>query len=257
MKKTLSVFTIMLFVFSGFVLSEKVNADWKDKPLSLQSLDKYELNKVKRDYKSEKKINDIARGEIFDFYIDLQLGYGGTNANVSKTTNLNQNLNTESKGGITAGALMYFSLFQTVKFSTGLTFVGKKFAVQPQSTTTGSSQGFDSTTAEFSNNYLNIPLNMNFGGMVTDKVGLWFNGGPYFGLLLNTPSAAGYGYKNFDLGLTGTLTMNVQTSSNMSVILGTRVDYGGLNNLGSTQYIDKISTLNYVIFSGIRFSLAY
>ena len=71
MKKTLSVFTIMLFVFSGFVLSEKVNADWKDKPLSLQSLDKYELNKVKRDYKSEKKINDIARGEIFDFYIDL------------------------------------------------------------------------------------------------------------------------------------------------------------------------------------------
>jgi len=204
MKKTLLVFTLIACAITG-----SLKADWRDKPLSLQSLDKYEIGKVERDYKSEKKINDIAKGEIFDFYIDLQLGYGGTSANVSKTNNLDKNLNTESKGGITAGALMYFSLFQTVKFSTlfqtvkfstGLTFVGKKFAVQPQTTsTTSSNAGFDSTTAEFSNNYLNIPLNMNFGGMVTDKVGLWFNGGPYFGLLLNTPSASGYGYKNFDL----------------------------------------------------------
>lgn len=248
MIKKLSVITL-LFVFAASV----AQAGWKDDPLSLKMLDKSEKMKVERDYKIEKKMNDIMRGEIIDIYVDFQLGYGGTNASVDKTSSLNSNLNTESKGGFTAGTLFYFNLFDAVKFSTGLAYVAKKFTVNPVTPpSTPSQQGFDSTVATFSNNYINIPLNINVGGYVSDRVSIMFNGGPYMGILLNTPSNQGYGYKNFDFGLTGTLTLGYLLNPFMGVILGTRMDYGGLNNLGSTQYVDKISTLNYVVFTGLR-----
>jgi hypothetical protein len=245
-KKILVVSMVLVFFAAGFA-----QAGWKDDPMSLKILDKSEKMKVEKDYKNEKKMNDIMRGEIFDFYIDFQLGYGGTNATVDKTSNLNGNLETKSQGGITTGVLTYFSLFNAVKFSTGLAYVKKKFTVDPQSLV-GTNPGFDTSSTDFSNNYLNIPLNINFGGMITDKVGIMFNGGPYVGVLLNTPTQAGYGYKNFDFGLTGTLTANYMLNPVTSIILGTRMDYGGLNNLGSTQYVNKISTLNYVVFTGLR-----
>jgi hypothetical protein len=60
------------------------------------------------------------------------------------------------------------------------------------------------------------------------------------------------GYKNFDFGLAGTLTGNYLLNPFVSIILGTRFEYGGLNNLGSTQFVDKITTTNYTIFTGIR-----
>jgi hypothetical protein len=41
----------------------------------------------------------------------------------------------------------------------------------------------------------------------------------------------------------------------VSLILGTKVQYGGLNNLMKTNEIDKITTLNWGIFSGIRLGI--
>jgi hypothetical protein len=92
--------------------------------------------------------------------------------------------------------------------------------------------------------------------MLSEKVGLWFNGGPYLGILINSPNnlPTGMGYKNFDLGLNGTITANYVFAYPLSLILGTSFKYGGLNNLGSTALVDKITTTNYSFFSGLRLS---
>ena len=102
-----------------------------------------------------------------------------------------------------------------------------------------------------------MPLFINLGGMVSEKVGLWFTGGPYLGFLMSKPNDQykEFGYKNFDLGLNATLTGNYVFMYPLSVIFGTTFKYGGLNNLISTPEIEKVTTTNFTFFSGVRFAL--
>lgn len=154
------------------------------------------------------------------------------------------------KQDLTARQFFYLDLFDVVKFSSGLDFAGKNFKVNAPVLA-----GSTDTTVDISNQYLNIPLNFNFGGMITEKLGVTFNGGPYLGFLISTDEKVGLGYKNFDLGLNGTLTADYLVAPFTSVILGTKLQYGGLNNLGSSDIAKSISTLNYGFFTGVRFGL--
>lgn len=213
--------------------------------------------KFKNDYKKAiKEFNYRTGSKPIDFYIDFQLGIGGTSANISGTGA--NNYETQSKLGFTTGALFYISLFDVVKFSSGLSFDGKSFSYKPLNVTDPDpNQDTTKTEKYLTANYMNIPLNFNFGGMISEDFGLWFNGGPYLGILTSSPDnqKSGLGYKNFDLGLNGTLTANYVFAYPLSVIFGANFKYGGLNNLGSTKTVDAIHTLNYTFFSGLRFSL--
>ncbi|CAF3753311.1 unnamed protein product [Rotaria sp. Silwood1] len=181
-----------------------------------------------------------------------------TSANVTQANNLGT-YNTGSKIGYNVGALIYTRLFDSFQFSTGLDFAGKNFEVTPPSNvntgTPGANTRIDSTTQKVANNYMNIPLNFNFGGMVTDKLGFTFNGGPYLGILLSTDDKSGMGYKNFDFGLVGSLTANYKIAPLTSVLLGAKYEYGGLNNLGNTPYVDRVSTSSLGFFTGIRLAI--
>ena len=249
MKKLL--YTLLLVIFFSLTFNMSLNADGRfgDDP-KFQS---YTINKdiLDKDYKLALKEHQVRTGKIIDFYIDFQLGFGGTSANIDQKSNTGA-FDTKSKVGFTTGALVYFNLFESVNFATGLTYVGKNFEVVPPIDTASSLAGLDTTVSDIANNYLNIPLYFNFGGMITEDIGITFNGGPYLGILISTDDKAGLGYKNFDFGLAGTLTGNYLLNPFVSIILGTRFEYGGLNNLGSTQFVDKITTTNYTIFTGIR-----
>ena len=216
----------------------------------------YYINKdyLEKNFDRAQREHAEKTGKIVDFYIDLQLGMGMTNANISSQPGVGS-YDTESKAGFNAGALFYLSLFDVVKFSSGLDFITKNFKVEPPSLTGTIGNIVDSTQREVNNQYLNIPLNFNFGGMVSEKIGLTFNGGPYLGLLLSTDDKLGLGYKDFDLGLNGTLTVNYLVAPFTSVLLGSKMQYGGLNNLGKTANVESISTFNYGIFTGVRFGL--
>lgn len=213
--------------------------------------------KLKKDYlKATEEFNYRTGKKPLDFYIDFQLGIGGTSANISGTGS--NNYETNSKLGFTTGALFYISIFDVVKFSSGLSFDGKSFSYKPLNVVDPDpNQDTTKTEKYVTANYLNIPLNFNLGGMLSEDFGLWFNGGPYFGILTSSPDnqKSGLGFKNFDLGLNGTLTANYVFAYPLSVIFGANFKYGGLNNLGSTKTVDAIHTLNYAFFSGLRFSL--
>jgi hypothetical protein len=165
MKKLL--FTLLLIVFFNLTFNMSLNADWKDgDDPKFQS---YTINKDKlnKDYKLALREHQVRTGKIIDFYIDFQLGFGGTSANIDHTSNTSA-FETNSKIGITTGALVYFSLFEGVNFATGLTYVGKNFEVIPPVDTVSSLAGLDTNVSDISNNYINIPLYFNFGGMITE-----------------------------------------------------------------------------------------
>lgn len=208
-------------------------------------------NKFEKDYVIQKNFYAEKTGQNpIAVYLDLELGYGSTSANIT-SNNTGASYSTASNGGINVGGLFYLRVADVWSFSTGLDFFNKKFEV----TTTDTNIAALNRVQDVSNQYLNIPLYFNVGGMISDKVGLTFMGGPYLGLLLSTNESAGLGYKNFDFGLAGTLTGNYVVAPLVSVILGTKFQYGGLNNLGSNNNVESIHTTNFTVFSGVRFGL--
>jgi hypothetical protein len=237
-----------------FVLSFSLNVLAENDPDKSGNND-YNINlKKKSDYKKAKKQFDMSIGKPVDFYIDFQLGVGSTSPHI--TTTDGSALTEKAKLGYTVGGLIYINLFDAFSLTTGVSFDGKSFGVQ-QPTTTLSTSTDSLSTAYVPANYFVVPLFVDLGGMVSEKVGLWFTGGPYFGFLMSKPSNtySNLGYKNFDLGLNATLTANYVIMYPFSIIFGTTFKYGGLNNLISTPDIQKVTTTNFTFFSGLRFSL--
>lgn len=248
MKKIISISILSVFFLLNqysFIKAEG-NFDPKLKFKSGRNL----LNEIKkRDFNSALKMHKINSGSFFGLSVDFQLGYGTTYANANATSST-ESINTTSKGGFMMGALLNVNLFNIINFSTGLDFTKKNFGIeipyiiQPP-TVTG-----DSVVKNLSNSYLNIPLNINFGGMVSENVGISFSGGPYFGFLLN-PENAVSGYKDFDFGVNGILTGKYYLNPFFAILLGTKGQYGGLNNLISTSSVEDAHTFNWGLFSGV------
>ncbi|MDD5361150.1 MAG: hypothetical protein PHN88_03395 [Ignavibacteria bacterium] len=241
-----------------FVLSFGMNLFAEGDPGKPYGTNDYKISlKMKNDYdKAKKEFAYRTTGKGLDFYIDFQLGVGSTSPNI--TSRPGNSYTEKAKLGYTVGGLLYLSVFDLFSFTTGLTFDGKSFGVQKPALT----QGFGTLDSSASTNYvaanyINIPLFIDLGGMVSKDVGLWFTGGPYLGFLISKPDNTykNLGYKSFDLGLSGTLTANYVVMYPFSIIFGTTFKYGGLNNLMSTDKIEKITTTNFTFFSGVRFGL--
>lgn len=255
--KILKFFFLLTFtLIFGLNLTYGEGDPSKPKPYTTSEKERLTERYYENVKKAEKEFA-YRTGKPIDFYIDFQLGVGATSPNIKETqgTSVYQS---SSKLGYTVGGIVYLSLFDMISFSTGLTFDGKSFSVTTPSILppgVDTSTVKPNTTSYIPGNYINIPLNLNFGGMVTKDVGLWFNGGPYLAFLMSSPdnNSTALGYKNFDLGVNATLTANYVFFYPFSLILGTNFKYGGLNNLGSTNLVESIKTSNFTFFSGVRF----
>ncbi len=246
MKKS---FYSLLLIFSILLLSLTASrADQRfDPKLKLNNKRNFSAEIKKRDYDKALRIQKKIAGSAFGISVDFQLGYNSTNANADATSD-QQQVTTTSKGGFAFGALLNVNLLG-FGFSTGLDFTKKNFGIQiPYYNSTSS---VDSISTNLSNSYMNIPLNVNFGGMISDDVGLSFSGGPYFGILLN-PDNAVSGFKDFDFGLNGILTGRYYLNPFMAIILGTQGQYGGLNNLLSSSSVETLHTFNWGLFTGLN-----
>jgi|WetSurMetagenome_2_1015567.scaffolds.fasta_scaffold125641_2 hypothetical protein len=255
MKKLLTLLLLSVFFFNfqiakadGDPSKPVINKDSK-----INFVSKYDL-----DYKKAKSEYEFRAGKkLIDFYVDFQIGVGGTSANVTSKSGVGD-YKTASKLGFKTGAMFFISLFDMVSFSSGLTLNGKSFELTNPNiippAILDTSKIKPNTSMYVTANYLNIPLNIHLGGMVSETVGIDFNGGPYLGIRMSVPDnvSSGSGFKNFDLGLNGTLTGNYVFAYPLSAIFGVDLQYGGLNNLGSTAAVDRISTLNYSFFTGLR-----
>ncbi len=242
--RTKIVIAVLCFViFSASCSYSKAGFDPK---LKFNSSKDYVELKKERDYGNAMNHHKKITNSVLGMSVDFQLGYGTTNA--SGETPGSKSVSSSTKGGFIAGAILNLSLFESFNFTTGLDFTKKNFGLgvpyqDPQ-------QIGDSVVQQLQNNYINIPLNALFGGMVSDNVGVYFNGGPYLGFLLNEENAAS-GYKNFDLGVNGTITGKYYFNQFVSAILGTKLMYGGLNNLWNSGNVETLHTINWGAFSGV------
>jgi len=254
MKKVITLFLMLVFAF-GIQVSKADNDP--DKPIYGKNNKVELLSKKELDYKKAYKEFQFRSGKLVDFYVDFQLGVGGTSANVTSANGVGD-YKTASKLGFKTGALFYVALFDMVSFSSGLSFNGKSFEITNPNilppTIVDTSKVKPNNSMYVTANYLNIPLNIHLGGKISETVGIDFNGGPYLGIRMSVPDnvSNGSGFKNFDLGLNGTITGAYTFAYPLSAIFGVDLQYGGLNNLGSTSTVERISMLNYSFFSGLR-----
>jgi hypothetical protein len=241
---------IYVSIFAFALLIQNSHADAAggfDPKLKLKSYRDFSKEIKLRDYNTALKTHKKIAGSVFGLSVDFQVGYDFTNANADAKSSL-QPVSTTSKGGFFTAAMLNVNLFNIINFSTGLDFTKKNFGIEiPYYDTTLS---IDSVSQDLSNSYMNIPMNVNFGGMISENVGLSFSGGPYIGILLN-PTNALSGFKDFDFGLNGILTGKYYLNPFFAVILGTRAQYGGLNNLLSTSSVETMHTFNWGLFTGL------
>jgi hypothetical protein len=245
MKKT--IVAVLLALCFIIINNQSSKGDWNFDPKLKFNTDKnFTKEKISRDYDRARRMHLQKTGAIIGASLDLQLGYGTTSA-TADIQSTGGEAKTTSKGGFAAGALLNVNLFNILNLSTGLDFTKKNFGITIPKILTPS---VDSVTQNLTNNYLNIPMNVNFGGMISEKIGFNFSGGPYFGILLNAQNAVS-GFKDFDFGLNGILTGKYYLNPFVAIILGTKAQYGGLNNLISTNSLNKLRTVNWGGFSGV------
>jgi len=204
-------------------------------------------NEIKiRDYNKALKSHKKIAGSVLGLSLDFQLGYNSTSANAEETSS-KQPVTTTSKGGFSFGTLLNINVLG-LGFTTGIDFTKKNFGIEiPYYDSTTS---VDSVSSDLSNSYMNIPLNVSFGGMVSEDIGITFSGGPYFGILLN-PENAVSGFKDFDFGVNGILTGRYYLNPFMAILLGTQGQFGGLNNLLSSSSVENLNTFNWGLFTGL------
>lgn len=237
------LFAICILFLSGNISKADKNFDPKLKFKSGRNFS----NEIKiRDYNKALNSHKKIAGSAFGLSIDFQLGYNSTSANADATSS-NESVSTTSKGGFSFGALLNVNILG-LGLSTGLDFTKKNFGIGIPYYDSATS--VDSISQDLSNSYMNIPLNINYGGMISEDIGLSISGGPYFGILLN-PENAVSGFKDFDFGINGILTGRYYLNPFMAIILGTQAQFGGLNNLLSSSSVEKLNTFNWGLFTGL------
>lgn len=245
---TLIVITAVIFISGDFAFSQG-NSGF-DTKFKLNSEKDFKKEIFNRDYQKAKLTEKSKTGSLLGVSVDFQLGFNSTNANVEATGG-KSDYPTDSETGFTAGAFLNLGLFESFNLTTGIDFLKKSFEVDK----TNPSDTLGTPTQEiekFVSNYFNIPLNMNVGTKLSDDIGVDLSFGPYFAFRMNDQSIDGFGYKNFDLGLNAMMTLNYALNPFMGIILGGKYQRGGLNNLGSTEYVEKVNTNMWGVFTGLR-----
>ena len=246
MKRAFSVMLLTVFcLISGNSLFAgenndprlKLNDNSKVSPLSIKE----------RDYLQAKTAENVRTGKYSLFYLDFQLGYGSTKPNYDVKSGSTANISSSSQGGFTGAAFLTVTLFDLLNLTTGLDFTKKNFGLTADSLL---------TAQDVSNSYLNVPILFNFGGQVSDKIGINLAAGPYFGFLMgDEDNLKELGLKNFDFGIDAMLTADYALNQFVGILLGTAMQFGGLNNLGSTLNVENAKTTNWRGFTGIRIGL--
>ncbi|MCU0372808.1 MAG: hypothetical protein MUE56_06150 [Ignavibacteria bacterium] len=204
----MKIFKLLVLALMALSFSANLYADG-DPSKPFGDID-YKIDwKLKSDTKKAREEFSYRTGKPVDFYVDFQLGVGATNPNI--TTKGTGAIEEETELGYVVGGLIYFNVFEMFSFTTGVTFDGKSFGFQkPYSQPLDATADTMTTGGYVPANYFVIPLFIDYGGMITEDFGLRINGGPYFGFLMSQPENTyqNLGYKNFDLGLSASLTGN-------------------------------------------------
>ena len=235
MNRIITTTIITAFIFCT-AFTGKISAG--DKPLDGKGMNKPFIKEIER-LKAKKS-------GIFNLSLDLQGGatISNTKFDLNVVDSTTQDLNNNSTKVGPSFGLLFDINFLGFGFTSGLQYSGK---------------GFKTTSGDKANmNFLNIPLLFYFDFQIS-KVIIDGNLGPYFGLLMsssdqNSPVSP-YKIKSFDFGLTADIEGAYMINKYIGPLLGVKYEYGGINNLGNNEKINKTTTQTFFIYTGVKFVL--
>lgn len=188
-----------------------------------------------------------AKKKHFFRSLDALMGFGSSDLSISFNQTYG-NYTTSNKYGLTCGLRLESSFFD---LEIGLMYIEKNFLLtSPHSL---SQYGIDSNSYIVKNRYLSIPLNYDFLDITFNNVlKLTCGVGPYFAFLLSTNENSGLGIKKFDFGIDGRISATYNLSKRIDPLIGLIYQYGGLNNMGATNYVNKIHSINFSFYAGLK-----
>ena len=226
-KRFLAPLFIVLF-FSGNILA---SGNGNDKPF-FKDVENSRLNPGPR---------------LFSFDLDLQVGLGiaSSSFNLNKVDSNSKGLNnTGTKVGPSIGATVSLNLLG-YGFSTGVLYTPKGFQ-----TTSGTN---------FNLHYFVVPWLIYFN-IDLNRIKINGNFGPYVGILLNKDAYLSnnvnlFAPKNVDVGLSANVEGAYFFTKILGALLGVKYEYGGLNNLASTEYINSLHTSTIFVYTGLKIAI--
>lgn len=221
---TLSVFQVYSGDKNDLFVKDSYRFKLKEKPKSI--------------FKEAEKLRKKSSLLSMDLDLKLGTGWGNTNYDVQKQIPVSQKLDsTKVKMGPTAGVILSLN-FIGFGFTTGVQYVNK---------------GFEYSTGEQNDlEYFNIPLQFYFDFNVGKNIRLDGSVGPYLGVLITQDENPVIMAKNFDFGLGACLQLAYMFNRYFGVLLGSQYEFGGLNNLGSNEYVSKITTSTVNVYTGLK-----
>lgn len=227
-KKFLGVLLASVLFFSGSIFA---NGNGNDKPF-FKNIENTRLNPGPK---------------LFSFDLDVQVGLGiaSSSFKLNKVdSNSNVLNNTGTKVGPSVGATVSLNLLG-YGFSTGVLYTPKGFQ-----TTSGSN---------FNLHYFVIPWLLYFNFDIS-RVRIEGNFGPYVGVLLNKDAYLSnnvnlFAPKNVDVGISANVEGTYFFTKILGALLGVKYEYGGLNNLASTEYINSLHTSTVFVYTGLKISI--
>ena len=186
--------------------------------------------------------------KLFSFDLDIQVGLGiaSSSFNLNKVDSNSKDLNnTGTKVGPSVGATVSLNLLG-YGFSTGILYAPKGFQ--------------SSSGTNFNLHYFVVPWLIYFD-LDFNRVRINGNFGPYVGILLNKDAYLSnsnvnvFTPKNVDFGLTANIEGAYYFTKILGALLGVKYEFGGLNNLASTDYIKSLHTSTVFVYTGLKISI--
>ena len=227
-KKLLGILFAVILIYSGNAFA---NGNGNDKPF----------------FKDIENSRRNPGPKLFSFDLDVQVGIGiaSSNFNLNKVDSNSQSLNnTGTKVGPSVGATVSLNLLG-YGFSTGILYTPKGFQT--------------SSGTNFNLHYFVVPWLIYFN-LDFNRVRIDGNFGPYVGILLNNDAYMSNNVnlfvpKNIDVGLSANVEGTYFFTKILGALLGVKYEYGGLNNLASTEYISSLHTSTFFVYTGLKIAI--
>jgi hypothetical protein len=182
--------------------------------------------------------------------IDILIGAGSTDLNISSNPGFGD-YKAESRYGLSAGVMVETGFYD---IEMGFMYAERRFLLKPPASLRV--YGIDTAFREIRNRYVLFPLNYHFLDFVfNDFLTIGAAIGSYLGFLLSSDENAGLGIKKLDFGIEGRLFGSFAVSNRFDPMVGLILQFGGINDISSSKYVNTVRTTHLTYFAGARIKL--
>jgi hypothetical protein len=181
-------------------------------------------------------------------FLDIYGGVGNTELSIHSKVGFEEYLKENQLGYFLGVAVGWKSI------SAGLFYNVKSFDIKPPVILV--QYGIDTSMQKVKLSYISIPITYDLLKIVFQNYfTLYLSLGPMVSFLISKEENVGLGIKDFDFSFNGKLWGMLPLDKKVSLTAGVNLVYNGINNMGNTEYVSKVTSSQFAFFGGIRITL--